>query len=293
MLIALKALEIVAPVFLLAGAGWVWTKRGLNYDIEFITRMAMAFASPCLIFSVLTSVEIDPATFRSMAIATFAVYGLILAGSILLTLALGLDRRTYLAPLTFANTGNVGLPLCLFAFGEVGLAYGIVLFSIMAALSFTIGIWMVTGGSSPKTTLTQPMFIGSILGVLWAIMDWPVPTVVAKTLELAGQMAIPLMLMTLGVSIAKLTVQGLGKAIALSLIKIGLGIAAGVGVSHLLGLTGPARGVVILQSAMPVAVTSYLLAERFKADGTAVSALVVVSTLVSVAVLPVVLAFLL
>jgi len=291
MLIALKVLEIVAPVFLLAGAGWIWTKRGLNYDIEFITRMGMTFSMPCLIFSVLTSVDIDPVAFRTMAIATFLFFAVVSIGMVLLCLALGLDRRTYLAPLTFANTGNVGLPLCMFAFGDVGLAYAIVLFAIMAVLSFTIGIWMVTGGASPRAALTQPIFLGAILGILWAAMSWPVPSFVARTLEFAGQMAIPLMLMTLGVSIAKLNVRGLGRAILLSVLKLSLGIGVGVGVSHLLGLSGTAKGVLILQSAMPVAVTAYLLAERFRADATAVAALVVVSTLVSVAVLPVVLAF--
>ncbi len=293
MLIALKVLEIIAPVIVLAGAGWVWTKRKLPYDIDFITRIGMLFSMPCLIFSVLTSVEIEPVAFQTMAIATFVLYAAVAMANLLLCVGLGLDRRTYLAPLTFANTGNTGLPLCMFAFGEVGLAYAIVLFAIMAALSFTVGIWMVTGSASPRVALTQPIFVGAVLGILWAAMSWPVPAFLARTLEFAGQMAIPLMLMTLGVSMAKLNVRGLGRALWLSVVKVLMGLALGVGIAWWLDLSGAARGVLVIQSVMPVAVTAYLLAERFNTDATAVAGLVVVSTIVSIVVLPLVLPFLL
>ncbi len=143
-LIALKVLEVIAPVILLAGAGWIWKKRELPYDIDFITRIGMLFSMPCLIFSVLTSVEIEADAFQTMAIASLVLYSLVGAATLGLCLVARLDRRTYLAPLIFANTGNTGLPLCLFAFGDVGLAYAIVLFAIMAVLSFTIGVLMVT-----------------------------------------------------------------------------------------------------------------------------------------------------
>ncbi len=292
MLIALKVLEIVAPVFLLTLAGWLWVRRGLTYDIEFITRMAMSFAVPCLLFSVLTTVDIDRQAFRAIAVASVALYAAVTLGAWFLSLALGLDRRTYLAPLSFGNTGNIGLPLCLFAFGEIGLAYAAVVFAVMAAISFTAGIWMVTGGASPRAALTQPIFAGAALGILWAAMDWPVPVAVANTLQLAGQMAIPMMLMTLGVSIAKLSVHGLGKALALTLVKVVLGVGIATAVAHWLRLDEAARGVLILQAAMPVAVTSYLLAERYEANPTAVAGLVVVSTLVAAATMPVLLAFL-
>ena len=292
MIAALTVLEIVAPVFLLAGAGWIWARRGLNYDIEFVTRIGMSLSMPCLVFSVLTSVEIQPAAFRTMAVATLALYGVIALLTVIAVRLLKLDRRTYLAPLTFANTGNLGLPLCMFAFGEVGLAYAVVLLAIMMALSFTIGIWMVAGSASPLRTLTQPIFLSPALGILWALTGWPVPEFAARTLELAGQPAIPLMLVTLGVSIAKLNVRGIGQAVSLSFLKLAIGVGVGFGISRLFNLDGVAQGVVMIQAAMPVAVTAYLLAERYRADATAVAGLVVVSTLLSVAALPVLLAFL-
>ena len=291
-MLALKVLEIITPVFVLAGAGWIWTKRGLNYDIEFITRIGMMFSMPCLIFSVLTRVEIDPDAFQTMALATLALYTAFALGTLLLCLALRLDRRTYLAPLTFANTGNIGLPLCMFAFGEVGLAYAIVLFAITAALSFTVGVWMVTGGASPRAAFTQPIFIGAILGILWAVMGWPVPAFLDQTLEFAGQMAIPLMLITLGVAVARLTPGKLGRAVWLSLLKVAVCVAIGWGVGLWFALPAVPFAVLVLQVSTPVAVTSYLLAEKYGADSDAVAGLVVVSTLISVGTIPLTLAFL-
>ena len=287
-----QVLEVVAPVFLMAFAGWIWARKGLPYDIEFVTRMAMSFATPCLIFSVLTSVDIDPAAFERLALATLVVYGLIAAGAMLFVLVFGLDRRTYLAPLTFGNTGNVGLPLCLFAFGDIGLAYAIVVFAVMAAMAFTVGVWMVTGGSSWKAVATQPIFLGAALGILWAAMKWPIPDFLANTLALAGQMAIPLMLVTLGVAVAKLDVKGVGQAAALSAFKLVLCALVAIAVSRVLGVTGTARNVLVLQALTPVAVTAYLLAERYQTDSKAVAALVVVSTVVAVGVMPLALAFL-
>jgi len=118
------------------------------------------------------------------------------------------------------------------------------------------------------------------------------PVFVANTVALAGQMAIPLMLVTLGVAIAKLNVKGLARALALSAFKVVLCAIAAIAVCRLLGVSGTARSMLVLQALTPVAVTAYLLAERYQTDPTAVAALVVVSTLVAVGVMPLALIFL-
>ena len=69
--LVLTVLEIVAPVFLLASAGFSWKKLGFDYPVEFVTRLAMTFAVPCLIFTALMQTEIDPAALSTMTIATF------------------------------------------------------------------------------------------------------------------------------------------------------------------------------------------------------------------------------
>jgi predicted permease len=203
----------------------------------------------------------------------------------------GLDLRTYLAPLIFGNTGNVGLPLAFFAFGDDGLGFAVVIFAIMAVYSFTFGVWLVAGGGSPGKVLREPMVGATLLGILFLWQGWTTPVFLTNSLKLVGQLAIPLMLITLGVAVARLAPTRLGRAAVLSLAKAAVCIAIGWAVGQWFALDPVPFAVLLLQLATPVAVTSYLIAEKYGADADAVAGLVVVSTLLSVAVLPVLIAF--
>ncbi len=293
MTLVLTVLEIVAPVFLLATAGFVWRKVGLDYPVAFVTRLAMTLAVPCLIFTALMQTEIEPTALSALTLAALASYGVVMALSVLLIWATGVDRRTFLAPTIFGNTGNLGLPLAVFAFGELGLGYAVVVFAVMAVLTFTIGIRMVSGHGSARKVLSEPMVWATLLGALFLWQGWHTPRWLTNSLELAGQLAIPLMLFTLGVAVARLTPRGIGRAALLSAAKLAIGVGAGIAVGWGMGLDPVAFAVLILQLATPVAVTSYLLAERYDADAEAVAGFVVVSTLMSVIALPVLLYFLL
>jgi predicted permease len=291
--LVLTVLEIVAPVFLLAATGFGWRKFGLDYPVEFVTRLAMTIAVPCLIFTALMQTEIDPAALSAMTLASLLAYALMGVLSAGLILVAGIDRRTFLAPTIFGNTGNLGLPLALFAFGDVGLGYGVVIFAIMAVLSFTIGIRLVSDQASILRVLREPMVWATLLGALFLWQGWQTPRWLTNSLSLAGQLAIPLMLFTLGVAVARLTPRGVGRAVMLSLAKLVIGISAGVAAGWALGLEPVAFAVIVLQMATPVGVSSYLLAERFRADADAVAGYVVISTLISVLALPILLYFLL
>ncbi len=286
----LTVAEVTAPVFLLAAIGFAWVRLGFEYRMEFVTRMAMTLSVPCLIFVSLMRTEISPAALSTLSLAALATYGAVGLGSLALVLTGRLGIRTYLAPIVFGNTGNLGLPLALFAFGDEGLGYAVVVFAIMAILSFTIGVWLVSGGGGFLKVLREPMVTGTLLGALFLWQGWETPTFLTNTLSLIGQLAIPLMLITLGVAVARLSPGRLGRAVWLSLAKAGLCIAAASAVGRWFDLPPVAFAVLVLQVATPVAVTSYLLAEKYGADSDAVAGLVVVSTLLSVAILPALLA---
>ncbi len=291
--LALTVLEIVAPVFLLAAIGFVWVKVGLEYRIQFVTRLAMTMGVPCLIFVSLMQTQIDPAALTALSAATVMAYGGVTLACLLLVHVLRLERRTYAAPLIFGNTGNLGLPLALFAFGEVGFSYAIIVFAIMAIWSFTYGISLVAGSGALTKVLREPLVWATLLGGVFMVQGWETPTALTNTLELIGQMAIPLMLITLGVAVARLSPKGLARAAVLSALK--LGICAGIAwlVGRQFQLEPVAFGVLVLQVATPVAVTSYMLAEKYGAAAEDVAGLVVASTLMSVAALPLLLAVLL
>ena len=291
--LALTVLEIVAPVFLLAGIGFAWVKLGFEYRIQFVTQLSMSLGVPCLIFVSLMKTEIDPQALTALSLASVAAYGAVTVAAWALIWAMRLDRRTWLAPVIFGNTGNLGLPLALFAFGETGLGYAVVVFAVMAVWSFTFGIWLVAGGGSLGKVVREPLVGATLLGGLFLWQGWETPLFLTNALSLIGQMAIPLMLITLGVAVARLDTQGAGRALLVSVLKLALCAGLAWAVGRAFDLDDVAFAVLVLQVSTPVAVTSYLLASKYGADAQAVAGLVVVSTLVSVLALPLLLAVLL
>jgi predicted permease len=285
-------LEIVSPVFLLAAVGYGWVKLGFDYRIEFVTRLAMTLSVPCLIFAALMKTDIAPDALATVSIAAISAYALVTIGCFIMVKLGRLDLRTYLAPLIMGNTGNLGLPLALFAFGEEGLGYAVVIFAIMAIYSFTFGVWLVSGGGSLKKVVQEPLVGATLLGALFLWQDWQTPVFLTNTIELIGQMAIPLMLITLGVAVARLRPQSVTRAVVASVLKAVLCIAAAWAAGVYFELAPVPLAVLILQVSTPVAVTSYLLAAKYEADSDSVAGLVVVSTLLSVIYIPLTLAFL-
>ena len=289
--LALTVLNITTPVFLLAAVGFAWVKMGFEYRVEFVTRLAMTLSVPCLIFVALMKTEVAPEALAALSLASFAAYGLVMIGCFVLVKMARLDMQTYLAPLIFGNTGNLGLPLALFAFGEIGLGYAVVVFAVMAILSFTVGIWMVAGRGSLKRVIQEPLVAATVLGAVFLWQGWKTPAFLTNAIELIGQMAIPMMLITLGVAVARLETKAMTRAVFLSLIKVFICVGAGWLAATWFGLEPVAAAVLIVQVATPVAVTSYLLAEKYGVDAQPVAGLVVASTLLSVLALPVILAF--
>ncbi len=288
----LTVLEIVAPVGLLGLVGFLWVRFGFEYRMEFITRLCMTLSLPPLVFTALMKTEIDPAALTSLLLAAAVAYGALTVAFWAITGVLGLERRTFLAPLIFGNTGNVGLPLALFAFGQDGLGYAVVVFAVMILWHFTIGLWIVAGGGSPARLVKEPIMGATRLGAVFLWQGWTTPVWVTNSLDLLGQIAIPLMLITLGVAVARLNAGKLGRAVWLSLLRAGVCLAASLGAGLLFGLPPVALAVLILQVTTPVAVTSYMMAEKYGADAQAVAGLVMASTLLSVVTLPLTLAFL-
>lgn len=282
---------IVAPVFALAAIGFVWVRTGLDYDTAFVTRLAMTVSIPCLIFMALYRTDVDPRLLGDTVLAASATYLAVGLLAWLVVLVGRLDVATYWAPITFGNTGNLGLPIALFAFGQAGFDLAVVIFAVMAILSFTFGVWVVSGGGSPMNAIREPLVWGAIAGLVFMLTGWSIPDWLGNTLDLIGQIAIPLMLITLGVAISRLQPRAVGRATILSLVRLAICIAVPLAVGTWFGLAGMALGVLVLQISAPVAVTSYMLAAKYHARAEEVAGLVVVSTLISLIAIPAVLAF--
>ena len=285
--------SIVVPIYLCAALGYGWVRIGRRYDTALITELITFVGAPCLVFSRLVRLEVDPVELAHMVGATAAALTTLgIVGAIALRLA-GLPTTSFLAPIMFGNTGNIGLPVCLFAFGDEGLALAVCFFATTTIVHFTVGQWVWSGSVSAGLLARTPLAYASVIAAAVLAFELPVPQWLERTTSLLGSFTIPLMQFTLGVSLAELHASHIPRSLALSVFRIGLGLAVGLSLAALLDLTGVARGVFILQCAMPVAVFNYLMAQRHGRTPGDVASVVVLSTLVSFGVLPLLLAWLL
>jgi len=282
----LELFNIVMPVFVCAGLGFWWTKSGRKYDAELITDLISVIGMPCIIFSVLTSTDLTVEAFGEMALGTAICLASFMALGYGLLKATKQNIKAFLPTLMFPNIGNMGLPLNMLAFGEPGLALAVAYFTVTAVVQFTVGIGINAGTLSLKELARIPTLYAVALALVFMIGDFPVPAVVASTTDLIGGMVIPIMLITLGISLASLRISGITRGILLSIVRLVMGFLVGALVADLLGFTGVTKGVLIVESAMPVAVFNYLFAMKYKNEPEAVAGMVVISTILSFATLP-------
>ena len=277
---------VVLPVLLVAGIGFTWARIGRRFDSVFITDLATNIGTPCLVAHSLTSLEIDPSLLAEMGIAVLtAVAGFLTLGFIVLRV-MKLSINSYLPALTFPNTGNMGLPLALFAFGEQGLALAVVYFSCTVTLQFTLGISLSAGNLSLSRLVRTPTIYAVLISIILLALGIKLPAWIDNTIGVLGGITIPMMLLTLGVSLAQLKVNALGRNLLLSCVRLAGGFLIALAVAYLYDLPPRAAGVLIIQSAMPVAVFNFLFAQYYGRAHADVAAMVVISTALSFITLP-------
>ena len=283
-------LPAILPVFILAALGFAMAKTGRAIDGGTTAFLIATVGTPALVFSNLATTTFNPELVGTLASATaIAISFYLVVGAIALKLA-GLKLRTYLPSLAFPNSGNLGLPLTLYAAGQQGLNDAIIIFAVTSIANMTAGQVIAAGRSKWGRALRSPIIPAVILGVICAYAHVTLPAWMTNTLELLSSLTIPLMLLMLGTSLARIQVRGFPRAAALSVLRIGMGAVAGFTLAAVFGFTGPERIAFIVQCTMPVAVYNYLFAQMYDNDPEDVASLVIVSTVLSVVTTPIVLA---
>ena len=288
--------SIIAPVFLLATVGVLWARFGYEYPSEFIARIVMNVGAPCLFVSAMAGADINLDELSKVVAAALTImFSMLLVGYGVVRL-FSFKVSVYLPPLLFPNNGNMGLSLCLFTFGDKGLAFGLGIFMLMTVSQFTLGIFLVNDSvSSVRARLgeltRQPILYAAAFSVACVATGYKLPAWANNTVSLMGDITIPLMLVTLGVSLARLKVSNFPRTLLFSSMRLFGGFLLGLMVAHLLQLEGVIRGVVIIQASMPVAVFNYLLAVRYKQSPAETASMVIVSTLMAFVLLPFLLAY--
>jgi len=285
-------LSTVGPVFCIAVLGYLWA-GWRETDVGQITDLVIYFFAPALIFGALVKVQIEPKDVLGIAAAAAAVSlgcgGLLKLSSLT---GLAVPRGLYL-PVMFVNAANLPLPLSLLAFGETGLAYQVIYFICVAILNGTLGVAIAKGDGGVAEIFKLPQIYAVAAALTVNYFGISLAPALAKLIELLGLPAIPLMLFALGMRMRGLRLESLPLSSLAALVRLGGGWVIGTAAALVLELEGPSYRAVILGSTMPAAVINFAYAEKYTASPELVASVILLTTLASVGLIPLTLAYLL
>jgi predicted permease len=286
-------IHVLLPVFLVAAVAALAQAR-LRLNVQTLSRAGFYLFAPALVFDSLVSSDVSGTEFIRIAavllLATLILWILGQAAARLLGLQ-GPTQAAFLAAILLMNGGNYGLPVTLFAFGEAGLARATLFFTVSALITSSLGVYLTARGrASARLALRRvagvPLVYAAALGLFFNLASVPLPEPLLKAVGLLGQAAVPTMLLVLGLKLADtfqserstLHLPALGVVAVTRLLlapALAWVLAAGI------GLNGLARDVVTLESAMPTAVMTTILATEFESDPPFAALCVLVTTLAS------------
>lgn len=280
-----QVFAIVFPIFGIVALGYLYARRH-EPDMASANRLNLEIFTPALIFSVLSGEGFELARYAELAFAAM----LVVLGSGLLAWPFarlfGFHSKTFLPPMMFNNSGNMGLPLALFAFGEAALPAAMVLFLVENTLHFTVGNAMLTGHVNPLKLIRMPMLLATLAGLLVAMLEIQVPGPVDEAIDLLGQVAIPLMLFALGVRMTAVDLSDWRIGLAGALLCPLTGLAMAWAVVAFIDLPEMQLAQLLVFAALPPAVLNFMLAERYSVEPHKVAAVVLLGNLASLLVLP-------
>jgi predicted permease len=278
-----KLFEVLFPVFLIIGIGYWYGKKNPKFNTKFITTFAGNFGLPSIIFYSLTTTNISFEIFLrfsyyiSLYVGVFAIIGLIILK------ILNKDIYRLLPPLILPNTGNMGMPLCLFAYGKIGLAIATAITAIILVFHFSINILLASKKISLKPLLNCIPMYALLISLVFVYFKIPAPKFLENATFLIGYSTIFLVLMSLGVALSKLKVFSFKETIIYSLIRVILGPIVGLAFVKIFNLSGIEAGVMFIQASMPSAVLTFLVSEIYspKKISNSIASTVALSTFLS------------
>ncbi len=287
-----KLLLTVFPLFLVVAIG-AFYGRWKPTDISTANRMNMDVFVPALVFSVLADKSFDMVAYQDLALASALV--VLGSGVVLLPLVklLGWNLKTFIPPMMFNNTGNMGIPLIVLAFGEAALPAAVMVFIVEMLLHFSIGLYILDHRTKLTAMLKMPVVQATILGFIFSFMGWSLPEAVAIPMDMLGQISIPLMLFTLGVRLLSVDLSDWKMGITGAILCPLSGLLMAWLATFIWTFDPQQLAILIVFSALPPAVLNYMIAEQFNQEPTRVASIVLLGNFASVITLPLVLAWVL
>ena len=288
--IYIKLFEVLFPVFFIVGIGYFLGKQKSDIDTTFITNYSANFGAPALFIFAITSSGVSYSIFSEyffysiIALTCFAITGVIFL------FFMKKDIFRELPPFFLPNTGNMGIPICLFAYGSLGMGVAAAISSLVVLLHFTANIFLASKTFNIKIILKSPSTYAVIIAVAFLYFELQMPQYVLNTVMLLGYTMIVLILMSLGVSLTQMKVFSIKSSLISSVGRVIIGPLIGFILIKIFNLSGYAAGVLLIQSSMPSAILTYLIASMYspKKIVDSISSMIVVSTLMSLITVPII-----
>ena len=286
----LKLIDVIVPVFFVIGIGYYLGKKNPDINTDFITTFAGNVGTPAMIFYTITTTGVTLSVFTEYFIYALVIIGGFSLVGILFLLLLKKDFISELPPLILPNTGNMGIPICLFAYGTAGLGVASSIASVIILLHFTLGVLLAKKSFSLKILVKNMPIYAIIISVIFLYFEWDVPGYLENTTFLLTYATIFLVLMSLGIALTRLKVVSWTHASILGGVRVIIGPLIGFGLIKFLNLEGFAAGVLLIQSCMPSAVLTYLVGSMYseKKVVDSVASVIVTSTIMSFVTIPIV-----
>ena len=279
----IKLFEVLFPVFFMVGIGYYLGKKNPKLDTTFITNFGANIGSPAIVFYSVTTTGLTFAIFKSyFAYYLLAIIGFSIVGFIFLFM-LKKDPITELPPFILPNTGNMGLPICLFAYGSEGLGVAGAISSLIILFHFTLGVFLASKKFNFNVISKSPSFYAVLISVLFLYFKIEVPNFIVNTTMLLTYATIFLILMSLGIALTRLKVFSF-------VARVIIGPIVGLIIIRTFNLSGIAAGVLLIQCSMPSAVLNYLVGSIYSPKKVVdnIASMIVVSTVLSFITIPIV-----
>ena len=290
--LAFRLVAILFPIFGIVAAGYVYARHH-KPEMAVANRLNMDVFVPALVFAAMAGKSFDLAAHAPLALAGFLV--LATCGLLAWPLArlVGSQPKTLVPPMMFNNSGNIGLPLALLAWGEEALPAAVILFMVENTLHFSLGARLLDPHARLLTLWRVPVVFAALAGLTVAMFRIPIWQPLLTAIKMLGDVSVPLLLFSLGVRMTDVSFKEWKVATGSAILRPLAGMAIAAGVIQLLGLQGREAAMLLVFGALPPAVLNFLFAERYRQEPERVASIVLIGNLAALFFLPLALALVL
>jgi predicted permease len=283
---------IVFPIYAIVAVGYGYG-RWKKPDMAFANQLNMDIFVPALVFAALASKSFDIAQNLPLLLGGVAV---VLGTGLLawpVARMMGVAGNTFVPPMMFKNSGNMGLPLMVLAFGESALPAAVVLFFAENFLHYSLGTWLLDHRAKLSNLWRVPVIAAALAGLAVSVLHFPLWQPLWLGVKMLGDVSIPLLLFSLGVRLTDSRHADLRISLAGAITSPAAGVLVALLMNLVLGLTGRDAAMLILFGALPPAVLNYIFAERYHQEPERVASIVLIGNTASLAIIPLTLAWVL